>query len=122
MKVRGANGQRIDPFLHNSDSSPIDLPAEPLNAFSLTYLQVMRAHCKRERIGNTGDTLVEADAATTEGVLDAVAFDTALLAHPDLPERIQAGVELNIPNPAPSGTASPESCNGYPTMRAVTPA
>lgn len=115
VEVQGANGQRIDPFLHNSDSGtidddpldPINLVAKQLNAFSQTYLHVMRADYKREWIGKTGDTLAEADAASAEGVLDAVAFGTAFLANSGLPERIQAGAE---------------SFNGYPTMRAVTPA
>ncbi len=45
-----------------------------------------------------------------------MAFGTAFLANPDLPERIQAGAELNQPNPATFYTPGPEGYTDYPTM------
>lgn len=137
-------GLRLSPLnSYNSmiDSDPIALIgflAERLNAFNLAYLHVMRsdffqaqkgdvmtvarAHYQGVLIGNMGYTPAEAEAAISEGKLDAVAFGTAFLANPDLPERIQAGAELNAPNPATFYTPGPEGYTDYPTMAAMSPA
>jgi N-ethylmaleimide reductase len=131
-------GLRLSPLnSYNSmiDSDPIALIgflAERLNAFNLAYLHVMRSdffqaqkgdvmtvarsHYQGVLIGNMGYTPEEAEQAISEGKLDAVAFGTAFLANPDLPERIQAGAELNTPNPATFYTPGPEGYTDYPAM------
>ena len=58
----------------------------------------------------------EANAAIAAGKLDAVAFGTAFLANPDLPERIRRGVALNAPDPATFYTPGPQGYTDYPTL------
>jgi N-ethylmaleimide reductase len=117
------------------DSDPLALTAflaERLNAFNLAYLHLMRAdffqqqsadvmpvaraHFKGVLIGNMGYSPDEAERAISEGKLDAVAFGTAFLANPDLPERIRAGAALNTPNPATFYTPGPVGYTDYPAM------
>ncbi|QCB44811.1 alkene reductase [Hydrogenophaga sp. PAMC20947] len=134
-------GLRLSPLnSYNSmiDSDPLALIgflAERLNAFNLAYLHVMRSDFFRQQsadvmpvarasykgvlIGNMGYTPEEAEQAISEGKLDAVAFGTAFLANPDLPERISAGAELNKPNPSTFYTPGAEGYTDYPTMEAA---
>ena len=79
-------------------------------------MTVARAHYRGVLIGNMGYTPAEAEQAISEGKLDAVAFGTAFLANPDLPERIQAGAELNPPDPATFYTPGAKGYTDYPTM------
>lgn len=131
-------GLRLSPlnsFNSMKDSDPVALTtylADKLNAFNLAYLHVMRAdffgvqkadvmtparaHYKGVLIGNMGYTPAEAEQAISEGKLDAVAFGTAFLANPDLPERIQAGAPLNTPDSATFYTAGAEGYTDYPTL------
>jgi N-ethylmaleimide reductase len=123
------------------DSDPLALIGfltERLNTFNLAYLHVMRsdffqkqaadvmtvarAKYKGVLIGNMGYTPAEAEQAISEGKLDAVAFGTAFLANPDLPERIRAGAALNQPNPATFYTPGPEGYTDYPAMATSTAA
>ena len=131
-------GLRLSPLnSYNSmiDSDPIALIgflAERLNAFKLAYLHVMRADFFQAQkgdvmtvaragyhgvlIGNMGYTPAEAEQAIADGKLDAVAFGTAFLANPDLPERIRTGAELNAANPATFYTPGAEGYTDYPVM------
>ena len=135
-------GLRLSPLnSYNSmiDSDPIALIgflAERLNSFHLAYLHLMRADFFQAQkgdvmtvarakytgvlIGNMGYTPAEAEQAISEGKLDAVAFGTAFLANPDLPERIQAGAELNKPDPSTFYTSDAKGYTDYPTMSAAT--
>lgn len=117
------------------DSDPVGLTtwlATKLNDYSLAYLHMMRADFfqvqtgdvmsaarqafKGVIIGNMGYTADEAEAAITDGKLDAVAFGTSFLANPDLPARIAAKAELNVPNAAKFYSPGPEGYTDYPTM------
>ena len=131
-------GLRLSPLnSYNSmiDSDPLALIgflAERLNAFNLAYLHVMRAdffqkqtadvmplaraHYQGVLVGNMGYSPDEAEQAISEGKLDAVAFGTAYLANPDLPERIRAGVELNKPDASTFYTPGAAGYTDYPTM------
>ena len=131
-------GLRLSPLnSYNSmiDSDPIALIgflAERLNAFKLAYLHVMRSDFFQAQkgdvmtvaragyhgvlIGNMGYTPAEAEQAIADGKLDAVAFGTAFLANPDLPERIRTGAELNAANPATFYTPGAEGYTDYPVM------
>jgi N-ethylmaleimide reductase len=131
-------GLRISPLnSYNSmiDSDPVGLTtwlATKLNNYSLAYLHMMRADFFQEQtgdvmsaarqafegviIGNMGYTADEAEAAITDGKLDAVAFGTSFLANPDLPARIAAKAELNVPNAAKFYSPGSEGYTDYPTM------
>ena len=140
ISVWGADrvGLRISPLnSYNSmiDSDPVGLTtwlATKLNDYSLAYLHMMRTDFfqvqtgdvmsaarqafKGVIIGNMGYTADEAEAAITDGKLDAVAFGTSFLANPDLPARIAAKAELNVPNAAKFYSPGPEGYTDYPTM------
>lgn len=67
-------------------------------------------------IGNMGYSADEAEAAILDGKLDAVAFGTSFLANPDLPARIAAKAELNVPNADTFYSSGPEGYTDYPAM------
>lgn len=134
----GRTAVRLSPlnsFNSMSDSDPIGLSewlARALDAFSLSYLHVMRADLLGEQHGdviaavranysgklvaNMGYTPAEADAAIASGAIDAVAFGTSYLANPDLPERIAENAPLNAPDPATFYTPGPVGYTDYPSM------
>lgn len=131
-------GLRLSPlnsYNDMKDSDPIAWLAylsEHLNRFELAYLHVMRAdffglqkadvmpvaraHYKGVLIGNMGYSSEEAEAAISEGKLDAVAFGTAFLANPDLPARLEAGAALNAPDASTFYTPGAKGYTDYPTM------
>ena len=132
-------GLRLSPvnsYNGMKDSDPlafIGFLAEKLNAFKLAYLHVMRADffgiqkadvmpVAREKytdvlIGNMGYTPQEAELAIAEGKLDAVAFGTAFLANPDLPERILQNAPLNAPDSTTFYTPGPKGYTDYPSLQ-----
>ena len=132
-------GLRLSPvnsYNGMKDSDPlafIGFLAEKLNAFKLAYLHVMRADffgiqkadvmpVAREKytgvlIGNMGYTPQEADQAIADGKLDAVAFGTAFLANPDLPERILQNAPLNAPDSTTFYTPGPKGYTDYPSLQ-----
>ena len=67
-------------------------------------------------IGNGGYTGDSAAKAIREGRVDAVAFGTTFLANPDLPARLQAGADLNPPDPDTFYTHEPQGYTDYPTL------
>jgi N-ethylmaleimide reductase len=131
-------GLRLSPLnSYNSmkDSDPLALVsflAEKLNGFHLAYLHLMRAdffgvqkadvmpvaraRYKGVLIGNMGYSPQEAEQAIEAGQLDAVAFGTAYLANPDLPERVWAGAALNQADSSTFYTPGPKGYTDYPTM------
>jgi N-ethylmaleimide reductase len=131
-------GLRLSPLnSYNSmkESDPVGLTtylADKLNAFNLAYLHLMRAdffgvqkadvmtparaHYKGVLIGNMGYTPSEAEQAISEGKVDAVAFGTAFLANPDLPERIRAGGALNTPDSSTFYTPGSKGYTDYPVL------
>lgn len=131
-------GLRISPLnSYNAmvDSDPVGLTrwlAERLNGCGLEFLHVMRGDLLgqqhgdvltpvRERfngtlIANMGYDDSEATAAIAAGAIDAVAFGTAFLANPDLPERLRRGAPLNSPDPATFYTPGPAGYTDYPAL------
>jgi N-ethylmaleimide reductase len=67
-------------------------------------------------IGNMGYSAEEAEAAIAAGQLDAVAFGTAFLANPDLPERIRTKAALNAPDASTFYTPGAKGYTDYPTL------
>ncbi len=131
-------GLRISPLNSYNDmvdSDPVALSrwlAERLNGTGLDFLHVMRGDLLgqqqgdvltpvRERfngtlIANMGYSASEANAAIAAGAIDAVAFGTAFLANPDLPERLRRGTALNSPDPATFYTPGPAGYTDYPAL------
>jgi N-ethylmaleimide reductase len=131
-------GLRLSPLnSYNAiaDSDPIGLIswlADRLNDLPLAYLHLMRADFfgqqqgdvvtpVRERyrgvlVANMGYSAVEAEAAIAAGHVDAVAFGTAFLANPDLPERFRRGAPLNAADPATFYSPGPAGYTDYPSL------
>ncbi|MCP9886011.1 alkene reductase [Synechococcus sp. ATX 2A4] len=131
-------GLRLSPLnSYNAmrDSDPVALAswlADHLNGTGLAFLHVMRGDFfqqqqgdvltpVRERfkgvlIANMGYSAAEANAAIGAGAIDAVAFGTAFLANPDLPERLRLGAPLNAPNPATFYSQGPAGYTDYPSL------
>ncbi len=131
-------GVRLSPLnSYNSmiDSAPVGLTAylaEKLNDFKLAYLHMMRAdvfgvqkadvmtvarrNYKGMLIGNMGYNADEAAKAIQDGKLDAVAFGTAYIANPDLPERVNTGAALSTPDSSTYYTPGAKGYTDYPTM------
>jgi N-ethylmaleimide reductase len=114
------------------DSDPVSLAswlAERLSDTGLTFLHVMRGdffqqqqgdvltpardHFKGALIANMGYSGEEANAAIGSGAIDAVAFGTAFLANPDLPERLRRGAQLNNPDPSTFYSPGPSGYTDY---------
>jgi N-ethylmaleimide reductase len=131
-------GLRLSPlnsFNDIADSDPIGLItwlAQRLNDLPLAYLHLMRAdflgrqqgdalspvrqHFRGVLVANMGYTAAEAEAAIAAGAVDAVAFGSAFLANPDLPERFRLGAPLNDADPATFYTPGPAGYTDYPTL------
>lgn len=106
--------------------------AASLNRFDLAYLHLMRADFFGEQkadvvsvarelykghlMVNMGYSAEEAAEVVRDKLADSVAFGTAFLANPDLPPRIEAGAELNTPDPSTFYTAGAEGYTDYPFM------
>jgi N-ethylmaleimide reductase len=135
-------GLRLSPlnsFNAMVDSDPIGLIswlAQRLNALPLAYLHLMRGdflgqqqgdvltpvrqHFNGVLVGNMGYSAEEATAAIAAGNLDAVAFGTAFLANPDLPERFRQGAPLNEPYPSSFYSPGPAGYTDYPALNTST--
>jgi N-ethylmaleimide reductase len=135
-------GLRLSPlnsFNAMVDSDPIGLIswlAQRLNALPLAYLHLMRGdflgqqqgdvltpvrqHFNGVLVGNMGYSAEEATAAIAAGNLDAVAFGTAFLANPDLPERFRQGAPLNEPDPSSFYSPGPAGYTDYPALNTST--
>ena len=133
-------GLRLSPLnSYNAmmDSDPVGLItwlARRLNDFPLAYLHVMRGDFLGQQHGdvltpareqfqgvlvtNMGYSAPEATEAIAAGAVDAVAFGTAFLANPDLPERIRRGAPLQAPDPATFYTPGPVGYTDYPFLEA----
>jgi N-ethylmaleimide reductase len=134
-------GVRLSPissFNSMGDSDPVGLAcwlAERLNACRLAYLHLIRGDVLgelqgevvapvRERykgmlVSNLHYTGAEANAAIGAGQVDAVAFGTAFIANPDLPERLRIGAPLNTPNPSTFYKPGPAGYTDYPFLTAT---
>ncbi|WP_210396771.1 alkene reductase [Motiliproteus sediminis] len=133
-------GVRLSPlnsFNSMHDSDPVGLAtwlAKRLNDFNLAYLHLMRAdflgeqsgdvvtpvreHYRGKLILNMGYDGDEAAGVIEAGHADAVAFGTAFLANPDLPERLRQRAALNEPDPTTFYSQGAEGYTDYPTLGA----
>jgi len=134
-------GLRLSPlnsFNAMADSDPIGLItwlARRLNDLPLAYLHLMRGdflgrqqgdvlspareHYRGVLVSNMGYDANEAEVAIAAGAVDAVAFGTAFLANPDLPERIRRGAPLNAADPATFYSPGPAGYTDYPRLALV---
>lgn len=106
--------------------------AGELNNFDLAYLHLMRGDFRGQQNGdiltparkiyngvivaNMGYSPAEAKKAVGEGLVDAVAFGSAFLANPDLPERIRLDAALNTPDPKTFYGSDARGYNDYPVL------
>jgi N-ethylmaleimide reductase len=131
-------GLRLSPLnSYNAmvDGDPVGLItwlARRLNDFPLAYLHVMRGDFLGQQHGdvltpareqfqgvlvtNMGYSAAEATAAIEAGATDAVAFGTAFLANPDLPERFRRGAPLQAPDPATFYSPGAVGYTDYPFL------
>jgi len=134
-------GLRLSPlnsYNDIADSDPIGLItwlAQRLNDLPLAYLHLMRGDFLGRQHGdvlsparqqfrgvlvaNAGYSAEEADAAIASGAVDAVAFGTAFLANPDLPQRVRLGAPLTPADPATFYTAGAAGYTDYPCLPAI---
>ena len=61
-------------------------------------------------------TAEEAQAVIDAGTADAISFGRTVLAHPDLPERLRTGADLNEGNPRTWYSQGPEGYTDYPAL------
>jgi N-ethylmaleimide reductase len=131
-------GLRLSPlnsFNAMADSDPVGLItwlARRLNDVPLAYLHLMRSDFLGQQHGdvltpareqfqgvlvtNMGYSAAEATAAIEAGATDAVAFGTAFLANPDLPERFRRGAPLQAPDPATFYSPGAVGYTDYPFL------
>jgi N-ethylmaleimide reductase len=131
-------GVRLSPLssfnsMHESD--PVALTtwlAQGFNPMHLAYIHLIRGDVlgnlegdvltpmRREYRGvlivNLRYTPEEAEIVITDGQADAVAFGTAYIANPDLPERIRASGPFNVPNPSTFYKPGPVGYTDYPFL------
>jgi len=134
-------GVRLSPlnsYNAMADSDPIALItwlARRLNDLPLAYLHLMRGdllgqqhgdvltparqHFNGVLVANMGYSAAEANAAIAADAIDAVAFGTAFLANPDLPERLRRGAPLNAPDPSTFYSPGPAGYTDYPSLDAA---
>jgi len=139
----GRVGVRVSPLnSYNSmlDSDPVALTtyvATELSKRGIGYLHLMRADFygkqhgdvltparrgfKGTLVANMGYTPDEAEFAVSTGLVDAVAFGTAFLANPDLPERIKTKAPLNTPDQSTFYTQGAKGYTDYPTLVETAP-
>jgi N-ethylmaleimide reductase len=131
-------GIRISPlnsFNSMKDSDPIatfSWLAGKLNDYHLAYLHVMRSDFIGEQqgdvmtpirsiyqgaiVGNMGYSAEEAEAAISDGKIDAVAFGVPFLANPDLPDRFAKNAPLNAPDPTKFYSPGAAGYTDYPYL------
>ena len=66
---------------------------------SMVPTDCLRSLFRRTLIVNGGYDRTRADAVIRSGAADLVSFGKAFLANPDLPQRLQIGAALNVPDP-----------------------
>jgi N-ethylmaleimide reductase len=136
----GRVGLRLSPlnsFQSMKENDPIAWTrflSEHLNRFNLAYVHLMRADFfglqqadvvsvardayKGHLMVNMGYSPEEANQVLADNQADSVAFGKGILANPDFVERVQAGAELNEPNPNTFYTPGAEGYTDYPFMTA----
>ncbi|HTP94673.1 MAG TPA: alkene reductase [Burkholderiales bacterium] len=130
-------GVRLSPvgaFNDMSDSDPqrtFEHAARELDRFGLAYLHVVETGADRtpfdfarlraafggNYIANAGYTKARANAALAAGDADLIAFGSAFLANPDLPERLRRDAPLNAPDVATFYGGSVKGYTDYPALR-----
>ena len=134
-------GYRISPtgtFNDIADTDPVatfGALAERLSFLGLGYIHVVESFAGQPRdeatpqavreafqqvyVANGGYTPETARTRLEEGKADAVAFGTAFLANPDLPDRIARNAELNAPDPATFYGGDAKGYTDYPTLEST---
>jgi N-ethylmaleimide reductase len=133
-------GLRISPlnsYHEMLDNNPVELTASVAklaDEFQLGYLHVMRGdffsaqqgdvltpareNFKGVLLANMGYTAAEADAAISNGQVDAVAFGHHYISNPDLPNRFRQGAAVVEPDTATYYTHDAKGYTDYPALAA----
>lgn len=133
----GVRFSPLNSFNDMQDSDPVALMkylAAHLNPRDLAYVHLMRADFFGKQqadvvtpfkelyggqlIVNMGYSPEEAADAVDSHIAHAVAFGTAFIANPDLPERIKANAPLNEADPNTFYTQDEKGYTDYPTLSA----
>jgi N-ethylmaleimide reductase len=77
---------------------------------------VLRRKFDRSYIVNGGFDLDSADLAIRNGEADLIAFGTAFLANPDLPQRYRSKALLNVPDQATFYAGEDKGLTDYPPL------
>jgi N-ethylmaleimide reductase len=130
-------GVRLSPWLDFNDMRDSDPPAlfqhatQELSRFGLAYLHLVEpAEAAGERhlapairrrfqgplILNEGYDRDRAERVIASGAADLIAFGTAFLANPDLPERLRRGAALNAPDRKTYYGGDARGFTDYPTL------
>ncbi|QJQ10761.1 alkene reductase [Pseudomonas putida] len=80
------------------------------------YHSALRPHFKGSYLVGSGLNKESAEALISGGKADAAVFGAAFLANPDLPERLRAGAELNVPDKNTFYAPGAEGYIDYPTL------
>jgi N-ethylmaleimide reductase len=138
----GRVGVRISPVIEangTTDSNPTALVAyvaqevakralshlelrhgKPEDAAEVACVQAARAHIPAGSatalVLNGGFTRDSGEATLANGLADAIAYGTAYLANPDLPERFAAGAPLNAPDSKKFYSPGEAGYTDYPAM------
>ena len=102
-------------YLHTIEPTEADLRhgLDPEQAVPASYL---RERFDGVLVTNGGFTAERAQAFLDAGHADAIAFGTAFLANPDLPERIRRGAPLNVPDPSTFYGGTEKGYTDYPPL------
>ena len=133
-------GVRLSPWLdfndmRDSDPAALFLHAvKELDRFGLAYLHLVEPADAGERdterhlaptvrrrfqgplVLNESYDRVRAEAAIAKGHADLIAFGTAFLANPDLPERLKRGIPLNVADRKTYYGGDARGFTDYPTL------
>jgi N-ethylmaleimide reductase len=104
-------------YLHTIEPTEADL-RHGLDAEQAVPASYLRERFDGVLVTNGGFTAERAQSFLDAGHADAIAFGTAFLANPDLPERIRRGAPLNLPDPSTFYGGTEKGYTDYPALPA----
>jgi N-ethylmaleimide reductase len=105
-------------YLHIMEAMESDLRHGPrsFSGYEAIPVSYFRPMVKCTLITNAGFTHEKANAYISEGWADAIAFGTAVIANPDLPERFRTNAPLNKPDMATFYGGGEKGYTDYPFL------
>ena len=93
--------------------------AATIPGYETVPVSFFRPMFKGTLITNSGFSFEKAQTYIKEGWADAVAFGSAFIANPDLPERFRRGAALNTPDASTFYTPGEKGYTDYPFLAAT---